>query len=100
MPLLAFAVDPVTATFIMALIVSASDPFTVWAFPPRIWSTPDLKWLVPGIGLCLGAVFVSMVDPRIVALGISLVILWFTARYFLRGRSGPPATRRSTPHWR
>ncbi len=90
-PLLAFAVDPVTATFMMAPIVSASDPFTVWAFPPRTWSMPDLKWLVPGgvVGLGLGAVFVSEVDPRIVALGISVVILWFTARYFLRDRSAP-----------
>ncbi|MGH6682812.1 MAG: hypothetical protein ACRECA_02610, partial [Pseudolabrys sp.] len=40
-------------------------------------------------GLCLGAVFVAEVDPRIVALGISIVILWFTARYFLRDRSAP-----------
>lgn len=90
-PLLAFAVDPVTATFIMAPIVSASDPFTVWAFPPRTWSMPDLKWLVPGMiaGLCLGSVFVAEVDPRVVALGISMVILWFTARYFLRTRNAP-----------
>lgn len=90
-PLLAFAVDPVTATFMMAPIVSASDPFTVWAFPPRTWSMPDLKWLVPGMvaGLCAGAVFVAEVDPRIVALGISIVILWFTARHFLRNRSVP-----------
>jgi uncharacterized membrane protein YfcA len=90
-PLLAFTVDPVTATFMMAPIVSASDPFTVWAFPPRTWSMPDLKWLVPGMiaGLCLGAVFVAEIDPRIVALGISIVILWFTARYFLRDRNAP-----------
>jgi uncharacterized membrane protein YfcA len=90
-PLLALAVDPVTATFMMAPIVSASDPFTVWAFPPRTWSLPDLKWLVPGIvaGLCLGAVFVAEVDPRIIALGISIVTLWFTARYFLRNRAAP-----------
>ncbi len=90
-PLLALAVDPVTATFMMAPIVSASDPFTVWAFPPRTWSMPDLKWLVPGVfvGLCLGALFVVKVDPRIVALGISIVILWFAARYFLRNRAAP-----------
>lgn len=90
-PLLALAVDPVTATFMMAPIVSASDPFTVWAFPPRTWSMPDLRWLVPGIviGLCLGAVFVAEVDPRIVALGISIVTLWFTARHFLRNRAAP-----------
>jgi len=68
-PPLAFAVDPVTGAFMMAPIVSACDPFTVWAFPPRTRSMPDLKWLVPGatVGLGLGAVFVSEVDPRIVA---------------------------------
>lgn len=98
-PLLAFAVDPVTATFIMAPIVSASDPFTVWAFPPRTWSMPDLKWLVPGMiaGLCLGAVFVAEVDPRVVALGISMVILWFTARYFLLTRNAPAGHRPVNP---
>ena len=92
-PLLALVIDPVTATFMMAPIVSASDPFTVWAFPPRTWSIPDLKWLVPGVvvGLCFGAVFVSQVDPRIVALGIALVILWFTLRYFMRHRAAPVA---------
>ncbi len=92
-PLLALAVDPVTATFMMAPIVSASDPFTVWAFPPRTWSMPDLKWLVPGmiVGLCLGAMFVAEVDLRIVALGISVIVLWFTARYFLRDRSAAVA---------
>jgi uncharacterized membrane protein YfcA len=46
---------------------------------------PDLKWLVSGMiaGLCLGAVFVAEADPRVVVLDISMVILWFTARYFL-----------------
>lgn len=92
-PLLALAVDPVTATFMMAPIVSASDPFTVWAYPPRTWSVPDLKWLAPGsvAGLGVGAVFVSEVDPRVVALGISIVILWFTARYFFHHRGAPTA---------
>ena len=98
-PLLALAVDPVTATFMMAPIVSASDPFTVWAFPPRTWSMPDLKWLVPGIltGLALGAIFVAEVDSRIVALGISIVTLWFAARYFLRDRSVPLAHTPANP---
>jgi uncharacterized membrane protein YfcA len=90
-PLLALAVDPVSAAFMMAPIVSASDPFTVWVFPPRTWSMSDLRWLGPGMvaGLCLGAVFVAEVDPRIVAFGISIVILSFTARYFLRGHGAP-----------
>src|SRR5665213_3268059 len=90
-PLLAFAVDPVTAAFMMAPIVSASDPFVVWAFPPKTWSKPDLKWLVPGIvaGLCVGALFVAEIHPRIVALTTSDVSRRFTARYCRQARRAP-----------
>lgn len=88
-PVLALVVDPITATMMMAPIVSASDPFAVWAFPPRTWSWPDVQWLVPGmlLGLALGAVFFVTIDPRVVALAIAVVTLWFTARWFVTRRS-------------
>jgi uncharacterized membrane protein YfcA len=91
-PLLALVIDPITATVMMAPIVSAMDPFGFWAFPPRTWSRNDLVWLVPGLlcGLLLGAVFFVSVDPRLVALGIAIVTLWFTARWFLRERTAQP----------
>ena len=87
-PLLALVVDPITATAMMAPIGSASDPFALWAFPPRHWSKPDLVWLVPGmlVGLALGAIFFVQVDPRLVALAISIITLWFCLRWFLSGR--------------
>ncbi len=91
-PLLALVIDPITATIMMAPIVSAMDPFGFWAFPPRTWSRDDLRWLVPGMlsGLLLGALFFVSVDPRLVALGIAVVTLWFTVRWFLRERHARP----------
>jgi uncharacterized protein len=87
-PLLALVVDPITATIMMAPIVSAMDPFGMWAYPPRTWSWPDLTWMLPGIfvGLGIGALFVAYVDPRLVALAIASVTLWFTGRWLLRDR--------------
>jgi len=87
-PLLALVVDPITATAMMAPIASASDPFALWAYPPRHWSKPDLTWLVPGmfVGLALGAIFFVRVDPRLVALAIAIITLWFCLRWFLGGR--------------
>ncbi len=95
-PLLALVVDPLTAAIMMAPLVSAMDPFAIGAFPLRTWSWPDIAWLVPGMmaGLGLGALFFVAVDPRVVALGIALITLWFTGRWFVKGRThkdGPAA---------
>jgi uncharacterized membrane protein YfcA len=90
-PLLALVVDPITATIMMSPIVSAADPFGIMAFPPKTWSWTDLRWISIGIliGLALGSVFFVALDPRIVALGLSLITLYFAARYFLY--SGRPS---------
>ena len=92
-PVMALVVDPIAATVMMALIVSASDPLGIVTYRPRTWSWRDLAWLMPGmaIGLCLGAVFFVSVDPRLVALGIAIVTLWFTARWFLHERRAVPS---------
>lgn len=97
-PLLALVVDPITATVMMAPIASASDPFALWAYPPRNWSKPDLAWLAPGmlIGLALGAFFFVRVDPHLVALAIAIITLWFCLRWFLSGR-GTVGAGKGTP---
>ena len=95
-PMLALVEDPITASIMMAPIVSAGDPFGIWAYPPRTWSWRDLTWLVPGmlVGLTLGALFFVYFDPRLVALAIATLSLWFAARWFIRDRklqvSGAP----------
>jgi len=90
-PLLALVVDPVMAAIMVAPIVSVSDMFALGAFPPRTWSWPDMIWLAPGmlVGLALGWLFFVEVNPRIVALGIAIVIVWFAARYLLQVRKKP-----------
>jgi len=39
------------------------------------------------LGLGIGALFFVTIDPRIVALAIAVVTLWFTARWFVHGRN-------------
>jgi uncharacterized membrane protein YfcA len=87
-PMLALVEDPITASIMMAPIVAAGDPFGIWAYPPRTWSWKDLAWLVPGmlVGLGLGAFFFVHFDPRLVALAIAVLSLWFAARWFILDR--------------
>ena len=90
-PLLALVTGPVEASIMIAVVACATDIFALGAFPMRTWSWPDIVWLLPGVivGVGLGALFFALVDPRILVLGIALVTLLFTARYFLRDRIRP-----------
>jgi uncharacterized protein len=91
-PMLALVTDPISAAIIVAPLVAFMDIFALRAFPPSTWSKPDLAWLSMGllIGLFLGWMFFTAVDPRIVVLVIALVTLGFTLRWFLRDRLAPP----------
>jgi uncharacterized protein len=91
-PLLSFIMDPISAAIVVAPLVLFMDVFAVRAFPPSTWSRPDLGWLSGGllIGLLLGWVFFTRVDPRFVVLAIAVVTLAFTLRWFLQSRLAPP----------
>jgi uncharacterized membrane protein YfcA len=75
----------------VAVIACFTDVFAVQAFPMRTWSWPDIQWLAPGmlVGLALGTLFFLLVDARVLALGVAVITLVFTARYFLRERLRP-----------
>ena len=90
-PLLALVTDPVDAAIMTAVVASTTDIFALKAFPMRTWSWPDIVWLAPAmlVGMALGALFFVLIDPRILALGIAIITLIFTARYFLRDRIRP-----------
>lgn len=90
-PFLALVTSPLDAAIIVAIVASTTDIFAVQAFPMRTWSWPDLYWLAPAMvfGIVLGTLFFVMVDPRILVLGIAVVTLLFTARFFLRDRIMP-----------
>ncbi len=87
-PVLALVTDPVDAAIMVAVVAIATDVFALQAFPARTWSWPDIVWLAPGMvfGILAGALFFVLVDPRVLVLGIALVTLLFTARWFLRER--------------
>jgi uncharacterized protein len=91
-PLLSLVMDPIEAAIAVAPLVLFMDLFAVRAFPPSTWSKPDLGWLSAGllVGLFLGWVFFTRVDPRYVVLAIALTTLAFTLRWFLRARTAPP----------
>ncbi|MFN3671822.1 MAG: sulfite exporter TauE/SafE family protein [Bosea sp. (in: a-proteobacteria)] len=87
-PLLAFVVSPVEAAIIVAVEVSLMDILALQRFGRGSWSLPDLKWLLPGLGLgiAIGYVVFIRVDVRIVSLVIGVITLLFAAHWFLKGR--------------
>jgi uncharacterized protein len=87
-PMLSLVMSPIEAAIIVAPLVSFMDLFAVGAYGPKTWSKPDLAWLIPGllVGILIGYVFFTYVDPRLVSFGIGSVTLAFAADYFLRGR--------------
>ena len=87
-PLLSLAVDPISATIIVAPLVAFMDVFALAAFRVSTWSKPDLLWLLPGllVGIGIGNAVLFLVDPRIVTLLIAAITLAFVADYFLRAR--------------
>jgi len=91
-PLLALVVDPLDAAIMVAVLVAAMDMVALKAFGRANMSWPDLRFLLPGllVGVCLGWAVFTIVDPRIVTLGIGLVTLVFTAQWFAKGRNAAP----------
>lgn len=87
-PLLSLAVDPISATIIVAPLVAFMDVFALAAFRVSTWSKPDLAWLLPGlvVGIGIGNAVLFLVDPRIVTLIIAGITLAFVADYFFRAR--------------
>ncbi len=94
-PLLSLVMEPIAAAIVVAPLVSLMDMFTLRTFGRATWSWPDLVWLLPGLvlGIAIGWVFFSAVDPRWVTLLIAIITLLFTGHWFLRGRHAPDQNR-------
>jgi uncharacterized membrane protein YfcA len=91
-PALSFVMPAVDAAAVIAPLVLLMDVFTVWAFPPRTWSRPNLRVLVLPLlcGIALGGLTFALVDPAWVTLLIALVTLVFALRWFARRRVEQP----------
>lgn len=98
-PLLSLVMSPIEAAIVVAPLVSFMDFFALGAFGPKTWSKPDLTWLIPGllVGILIGYVFFTYVDPRLVGFGIGAITLAFAADYFLRTRGKTSGGRPVSP---
>jgi uncharacterized membrane protein YfcA len=90
-PLLSLVMMPIEAAIVVAPLVSLMDAFALGRYGPRTWSKPDLLWLLPSlvVGIGLGYLFFTRVDPHLVAVAIAAITLAFTGDWFLRGRKAP-----------
>jgi uncharacterized membrane protein YfcA len=91
-PLLALVMPPIEAAIAMAPLFTLMDAIALGSFGPRTWSKRDLAWLLPSlvVGIAIGYFFFTLFNPRIVELGIAVVVLVFTLDWFLRGRRRSP----------
>ncbi len=95
-PLLSLTMDPITAGAIMAPLFIPMDLVALRYFPPRTWSKPDIKVLVPTmiLGTAIGAALLTVLDTRLVSIAISLVALAFAAHWYLGGQQLAAAPRK------
>jgi uncharacterized protein len=97
-PLLSIVMDPVTAGGLLAPLFIAMDLFSLRYWKPSTWSKPDLRWLVPGlvVGIGAGYALFQLLDHRAIAILMATITLAFVGMWFARG--GEVVTRpRSAP---
>jgi uncharacterized membrane protein YfcA len=93
-PLLALVVPPLQAAAVLLPIILVQDAMSVWIFR-RAWSAWNLKVLLPGSTLGVGAawVFAAYVSDAYISLTVGLIGLGFTLVRWIGGE--PPAARPS-----
>ena len=92
-PLLSLVMDPLTAGALLAPLFVAMDVVAFRYWKPSTWSKPDLVVLVPSliVGIGLGFLTLSVLDPRAVAIVVASITLAFAGLWF---RSGGKVTVR------
>jgi uncharacterized membrane protein YfcA len=86
-PLLSMVMDPVTAGGLLAPLFIAMDLFSLRYWKPCTWSKPDLRLLVPGlvVGIGAGYLLFRVLDHRAIAILMAGVTLIFVGLWFVRG---------------
>jgi uncharacterized membrane protein YfcA len=86
-PLMALAMDPLTAGAVLAPLFVAMDVAALRYWKPSTWSRPDLVVLLPSLiaGIGLGYLTLSVLDARAVAIVVALTTLTFAGLWFLSG---------------
>jgi uncharacterized protein len=98
-PLLALAMDPLTAGALLAPLLVIMDAFALRYFKPSTWSLPDIAILVPAMLLGIGAGYFALLlmNPHVAEVVIAVTTLGFTAQWFLKKGGAPAAGGASKP---
>jgi uncharacterized protein len=86
-PFMALVMDPIAAGALLAPVLCLSDVVALRYWRPSTWSRPDLKVLIPGqlVGIGAGYLFMRIADRHLVAVVIALVTLCFAGLWFKGG---------------
>ncbi len=84
LPLLSLFVPPLRAAAILLPTVIAQDLLTVWTYR-RSWSAQNIRLLVPSmaVGITIGYLFASALDPVQIRLAVGVIIGIFVLRHWL-----------------
>lgn len=96
-PLLSLVMDPISAGAIIAPLFIPMDIVALRYFPPRTWSKPDIRILVPTmiVGTAIGAAVLAAMNTRFVSVAIAVVALAFAAQWFAGGQKIVSAPRKT-----
>ena len=97
-PLLSTVMDPVTAGGLLAPLFVASDIYALRYFKPATWSKPDLRLLLPGllVGIGAGTLLFELLDHRAIEIMMAAVTLIFVGLWLFRGAMVTIRPRSST----
>src|SRR5215475_5815175 len=99
-PLLSLVMDPITAGGLLAPLLIAMDLFSLRYWKPSTWSKPDLRLLLPGLAVGIGAGYVlfRFLDHRAISIVMAAITLSFVGVWLKSGgqvvtqpRSSPKA---------
>jgi uncharacterized protein len=92
---MALVMDPIAAGAQLALVLCISDIVALRYWRPSTWSMPDLKVLIPGqlLGIGAGYLFMRIANRHLVAVVIALVTLWFAVLWLKGGGQIRPRPR-------
>jgi uncharacterized membrane protein YfcA len=85
-PLLALAMDPLTAGALLAPLLVFMDLFALRYFTPSTWSMKDLARLMPAmiLGIAVGYFALRLMNRHMAEIAIAVTTLAFTAQWFLK----------------
>jgi uncharacterized membrane protein YfcA len=85
-PLLALAMDPLTAGALLAPLLIVMDVFALRYFSPSTWSMPDVARLLPALiaGIAAGYFALSAMNPHMVEIAIAVTTLGFAVQWLLK----------------